>query len=155
MLVLKLTAFMCIFVQAIAYSRNEGEIKLAPSSPKEDEEPGEMDFLSELVLGYSISEMQSMMGQKDAGGFFENNVAMNEFKKRILDNTDKPKEERDYAATVSSILVAVVSRHISTSQAVAQVEEAWNKMSKSAQDEWAKDIAELFTDHMEGKIKNK
>ncbi|KAK5970056.1 hypothetical protein GCK32_016662 [Trichostrongylus colubriformis] len=55
---------------AIAYSRNEGEIKLAPSSPKED--AIDLDKLAWVVHGFTIDELQTMITRGDVTEFLVN-----------------------------------------------------------------------------------
>ncbi|KAK5983461.1 hypothetical protein GCK32_001854 [Trichostrongylus colubriformis] len=99
---------------AIAYSRNEGEIKPALSSPKEDDR---LDELARLKYGYSVSELQAMYSQGNSTDtWIENNPKLG------------------YEHT-SQILIALGMGQISRAKAKDMLIEEWWKLSKEHQDQ--------------------
>ncbi|KAK5983750.1 hypothetical protein GCK32_008915 [Trichostrongylus colubriformis] len=92
MFVMKLIAFSCILEQANAYQRNEGGKK---PEPTEEQYKG-MDLISWTLLGYTVSQVQTMYSQNNSEKLYQNNAVLNEFKERILDDTDTSTEEKQF-----------------------------------------------------------
>ncbi|KAK5974819.1 hypothetical protein GCK32_017107 [Trichostrongylus colubriformis] len=147
MFILKLTAFLCIFVQAIAYSRNEGPIE-------EDLINFGVDFYSWLVLGYEVNQIQSMKLQDKYEKLFKNNAVLSEYKKRIVDNPGKSTEERLLALSIYYILAQVGFNEMTGREGMAQLKEILEKSSKDTREDWMKEMEKFHAERAAGKLKN-